>query len=253
MLLVVIAVGLALRLVGAGARLSHDEGYSWLVATAPTAEAFFDRMAAFENTPPLFYALLAVLPHDSEGWLRVVSIVAGTLWIPLTYAIGRTLYGPRGALLAALMVAVVPFAVSYSDYSRAFMLAGLGLLIALRAASKLITGTAHERRWSAVFVLGAAVALWSEYYSLAFLGAFVVALLMVSPVPYPHLTKGMLRGRKATPLLLIAAILLVLARELALVLMFWGYALGGLVNHVAARVAARGEELALGLDDRMRQ
>jgi MFS family permease len=176
---VVIAVGLALRLVGAGARLSHDEGYSWLVATAPTAEAFFDRMAAFENTPPLFYALLAVLPHDSEGWLRVVSIVAGTLWIPLTYAIGRTLYGPRGALLAALMVAVAPFAVSYSDYSRAFMLAGLGLLIALLAATKLITGTPHERRWSAVFVLGAAIALWSEYYSLAFLGAFVVALLMI--------------------------------------------------------------------------
>src|SRR5947209_3706731 len=51
----------------------------------------------------------------------------------------------------------------------------------------------------------------------AALGAFLVALLMVSQVSYPHLTKSMLRGKgTATPLLLTSAILLVLAREAAL-------------------------------------
>jgi CDP-diacylglycerol--serine O-phosphatidyltransferase len=95
-------------------------------------------------------------------------------------------------------------------------------------------------------VVHAAIEAWATA------GAFLVALLMVSQVTYPHLTKGMLRGRKATPLLLLAAILLVLARELALVLMFWGYALGGMIQYIAAKVADRGRDLTPGLDDRLR-
>jgi 4-amino-4-deoxy-L-arabinose transferase-like glycosyltransferase len=166
-LLLITAAGLALRLVGAGARLSHDEGYTWLVANAPSPGAFFDRMADYENTPPLFYGLLAPLPHDSEFWLRSVSIACGTLWIPVTYLIGRELFDRRAGLVAAAMVAVAPFAVSYSDYSRAFMLAGLALLVALLAA---------VQRRAVLFVVACAVALWSEYYALAFLVAFVVAL-----------------------------------------------------------------------------
>lgn len=60
------------------------------------------------------------------------------------------------------------------------------------------------------------------------LGGLVVALLMVSRVPYPHLTKQLLRGRHhfghlVQALLLVA--LLVVTHELALFLVFWGYAL----------------------------
>src|SRR5437763_6191927 len=63
-------------------------------------------------------------------------------------------------------------------------------------------------------------------------GALLVALLMVSAVPYPHFTKGLLRGRGLRPLLsaLPAVVLLVVLRDLALVLLFWLYALGGAAN-----------------------
>ncbi len=75
-------------------------------------------------------------------------------------------------------------------------------------------------------------------------GAFLVAMLMVSQVSYPHLTKQMLRGgRTAVPLLLTTAVLLVLAREAAVALLFWGYALVGLGRHVAGRVAQRDKSL----------
>jgi CDP-diacylglycerol--serine O-phosphatidyltransferase len=72
-----------------------------------------------------------------------------------------------------------------------------------------------------------AVRRWIEV--LAPLGAVMVALLMVSRVPYPHVTKQMLRGRRhfghlIQVILLVFVILLV--RELALVLIFWVYALG---------------------------
>jgi CDP-diacylglycerol--serine O-phosphatidyltransferase len=87
----------------------------------------------------------------------------------------------------------------------------------------------------------------------AAIGAFLVALLMVSQVSYPHLTKSMLRRKTATPLLLTSAILLVLVREAALTLLFWGYALVGFGHYLTARVAAPSKELPPGLDERIRR
>ena len=84
------------------------------------------------------------------------------------------------------------------------------------------------------------------------IGAFLVALLMVSQVSYPHLTKSMLRRKTATPLLLTSAILLVLVREAALTLLFWGYALVGFGHYLTARVAVPGTDLSAGLDERQR-
>jgi phosphatidylserine synthase len=79
----------------------------------------------------------------------------------------------------------------------------------------------------------------------ATLGAFLVALLMVSQVSYPHLTKQILRGgRTAVPLILTSAVLLVLAREAAVALLFWGYALLGAARYVADKVAKRDKSLA---------
>jgi CDP-diacylglycerol---serine O-phosphatidyltransferase len=62
----------------------------------------------------------------------------------------------------------------------------------------------------------------------ATLGALLVALLMVSQVPYPHLTKQLLRGRRHFNHLIqlvLAVFVLMLVQELALVVVFWGYAL----------------------------
>ncbi len=59
--------------------------------------------------------------------------------------------------------------------------------------------------------------------------ALVVALLMVSRVPYPHVTKQMFRGRRPVGhliQLLLAALIILLLKEVALILVFWGYALG---------------------------
>lgn len=67
------------------------------------------------------------------------------------------------------------------------------------------------------------------------LGALVVALLMVSVVPYPHVTKQWLRGRRHVwhvIQLLLAIFFIVVVRELALAAVFWIYALGLPVRHV---------------------
>src|SRR5262245_24494220 len=66
------------------------------------------------------------------------------------------------------------------------------------------------------------------------IGALFVALLMVSIVPYPHVTKQVLRGRRHVGHLiqvLLAVFIVFLIRELALFLLFWVYALGIPVRH----------------------
>lgn len=73
---------------------------------------------------------------------------------------------------------------------------------------------------------------------LAPLGALGVAVLMVSRVPYPHLTKQWLRGRRrfshVVQIVLLASVC-ILIRELAVVLLFWAYALAFPVRHAVLR------------------
>jgi CDP-diacylglycerol--serine O-phosphatidyltransferase len=72
----------------------------------------------------------------------------------------------------------------------------------------------------------------------ALLGGLVIALLMVSRVPYPHVTKQVLRGRRHFSHLvqvILFAFIIVLLRDLALVLLFWIYALGIPLRYAVAR------------------
>jgi CDP-diacylglycerol--serine O-phosphatidyltransferase len=62
----------------------------------------------------------------------------------------------------------------------------------------------------------------------AVLGAISVALLMVSRFSYPHLTKQILRGKRSILYIvqvILAASVMYLFQELAVALVFWGYAL----------------------------
>ena len=161
---VLILGALAVRLVAVGDTLSNDEGYTWLVASAGGPHAFFDRLGAYENTPPLYYLLTWPFPDDGVAWLRIVAVLSGVGCVAAVYWIAR---GGRAGLYAAAALAVAPFAVSYSDYARGFLLADLGLLLAL--------GAAMQRRWW-LYWLGAGVALYAEYDSALFLAAVAFAV-----------------------------------------------------------------------------
>jgi CDP-diacylglycerol--serine O-phosphatidyltransferase len=72
----------------------------------------------------------------------------------------------------------------------------------------------------------------------ALLGALTIALLMVSRIPYPHVTKQVLRGKRHFSHLIqviLFAFIIVLIRDLALVLLFWIYALGVPLRYAVAR------------------
>jgi len=89
------------------------------------------------------------------------------------------------------------------------------------------------------------------------IGALTVALLMVSRVPYPHLTKQLLRGRRHFSYLIriiLAVCIVALTRELALLMLFWIYALSIPARYLLVR-GLRGQAFqpAAGLDDVLRR
>jgi hypothetical protein len=204
---VIVLLAVVCRIVGLGDRLTADEGYSWLVASAPDPGAFFDRLAMYENTPPLFYALLAPLPLDDEVWIRLPAVVAGVAAVPVLYAIVRPLVGTRAALLAALGLAVAPLHVAFSNYARGFTLAGLGSLLALWAVARLAQGA--PQRWWWLYALGAALAVYSEYYAPLFLLPLLGVVLALRVRPWREVV-----ALGIAPMLLIAAWLPELSRSL---------------------------------------
>jgi CDP-diacylglycerol--serine O-phosphatidyltransferase len=89
-----------------------------------------------------------------------------------------------------------------------------------------------ERSVVPVGAINAWIATWAP------VGALVVALLMVSRLSYPHATKQLLRRRRHFGYMLHTLVLLslvALLREVALLVVFWGYALSIPVRVIVVR------------------
>jgi hypothetical protein len=173
----IVVLAIAVRVVGIGSRLSVDEAYSWYVASGPSAHDFLQRLAASENTPPLFYLLVMLMPGTQPALLRVPAALPGVLLCVALFFALRSRLGDRAALLAALGVAVAPYLITYSNLARGFMLADLALLVAFWA---LVSLSERETRgkW-AVFLVAGSVALWTEYVSVICLAAMLLGALWI--------------------------------------------------------------------------
>jgi 4-amino-4-deoxy-L-arabinose transferase-like glycosyltransferase len=171
-------VGLALRLSLYGDSLFGDELSTYYIVAG---HSFGQVMHLLNNhsvelNPPLFFILTWVsqsLFGLSTESLRLVSLLAGTATIPLTFALGR-MVGPRTGLVAAVLAATSPFLIYYSTEARAYALmaslvlaAALALLKALRSSGwgwwilySVCTCAAAYTHYMSVFAL-IALALWA--------------------------------------------------------------------------------------------
>ena len=158
-------LALGLRLYGVGdLRLYSDSAYSVAVARQSLADLTASR--AYDGHPPLFYYILF-------GWLRLVetteltarlpAILLGVALVPAVFALGRSLVGVRGGLIAAALVAVAPDLVVHSRLVRMYSLLPLAVtaswLLLIRA--RRIGGRAWALHFAATLV-----ALFSHYYAL---------------------------------------------------------------------------------------
>jgi len=156
--------------------------------------------------------LLLRLGQDWEGNPLVGKVVAVTAALYLACALLR---------LARFNVENSPDPASHKRFKGLPSPAAAGCLASLailRSGSDLFGG------WVALddYAVRTFVKFWAP------LGGLLVALLMVSRLSYPHLTKQLLRGRCSFGFLvevLLAVAVIALAPDLAFFLLFWVYAL----------------------------
>ncbi len=168
---------IALILLATAARLYQiqaqsvwfDEGWSAYAAAQPTLAG---AVAADATNPPLYYLALNLFARGlgtSEFSLRLFSLLAGLLTIPLAYQLGRRLFSARAGLYGALLVALSPPLWWASQEARMYtLLAALVLVCALAFHALLARPT--RRAWLALLAAelallyahntGPVVALW---------------------------------------------------------------------------------------------
>ncbi|HET9492835.1 MAG TPA: glycosyltransferase family 39 protein [Chloroflexia bacterium] len=120
----------------------YDEIVTAYYARLATPEEVIDLVRSWADHAPLGYLITWALRGLGGGeWaIRLHYALAGTAAIYAMYLLGRALFGTRGGLLAALMLAVWPFAVYYSQEARPYtyllLFSCLQALAAYRAAER---------------------------------------------------------------------------------------------------------------------
>jgi len=119
------ALALALRFYQlAGKSLWLDEAVQARSAHLNTLEEVLAQVYVDVNQMPLPYVVTWLLRPwgDSEFILRLPAVVEGTLMVLAVYVLAKALFGTRSGLVAALLSAIFPFAVWYSQEARSYAL-----------------------------------------------------------------------------------------------------------------------------------
>ncbi len=174
----------------------YDEAFTPVHVLHPSLFATLRSVVHSENTPPLWYVLEwadSRLLGTGEVALRLPSALAGIVTVAVAWAIGAELEGPpapgppaRGgpapgprprcvAISCALLVAVNPLFVWYSQEARAYalfvLMAALAMLCFLRVEREPTRGR------TALFALSGALALLTHYFAVFLLIGMALWLL----------------------------------------------------------------------------
>jgi mannosyltransferase len=156
----------------------YDEAFTPIHVLHPSLWATLRSVTHTENTPPLWYVLEwadSRLLGTGEVALRLPSALAGIATVPVAWAIAREIGSRRAAIVCAVLVAVNPLFVWYSQEARAYglfvLVVALALLCFLRALRE------PTPRRVAAFALTGALALLTHYFAVFLLIPMAVFLL----------------------------------------------------------------------------
>jgi hypothetical protein len=159
-------IGLAFRLPSFNDSLWGDElATNFVVNGFGVGDPLWIVRHGKEATPPLFFLLTWLTKgFDGVDGVRLVSLVAGLLTIPLTYALGVRTVGTRAAVVGAALVALSPAQIFYSTEARAYALMMLFCLLA--CICLLIALESGRFRWWVAYGASVSAAMYTHYTSL---------------------------------------------------------------------------------------
>lgn len=176
-IIAVVLAGFLLRLWRLGGEsLWTDEGSTWTAASS-SVRRLIELCATRDASPPLFYLLASIgyrLGHDEAG-LRLVSALASTGLIILTYRLARLAAGRRTSTIAAAFTALSPYQLMYAQEARTYTTVAfftvLSLYLFARAA---LLG--RPRAWLP-YVVATTLGLYTQ--AIALLGVAVQGFMVV--------------------------------------------------------------------------
>lgn len=167
-----------------------------------------------DTSPPLYFLALAGLravAGEADFALRYASVAFGVVSVPLMFVVGRALFSPWTGLVAALLLALSPIHVFYSQEVRNY-----SLFLALSLVSIWLLWSifrAHHRSWlrAALWLGVVALMVYTHLFALfivAFEGLALLVWLLRRARDRRWLVALLVVGLVATPAVLIGASLL---------------------------------------------
>jgi uncharacterized membrane protein len=152
-----------------------DELFSiWL---AKQSFVRFWQVMSHENHPPLYYLMLSAwikIFGSSAFAVRSLSAICGVAIIPVIFVAMRRLYNIQIAYYVAVLTAVLPPLVRYSQEARMYAPVALFATIALVGA--LLYLQTPNKKYGILFAAGMTLALYTHYFSV-FLWLMLVILI----------------------------------------------------------------------------
>jgi uncharacterized membrane protein len=190
----IILLGLAVRLWGlTDYGVWFDEAYHVQLVKLPTVGAMLDAVLSNPPSDPLYVLLLRPWTEMfgyGDTAIRRLSVIFSTATLPATYWLGRVLFDYRAGLLAALFLAVSPYAVELGQEAALYALASLTTTAALAAGWRWrVTGT---RRDMVLYIVVGIVAIYSHYVVAVILVLFALLSLILSAEPRQVTTRAWL-------------------------------------------------------------
>jgi uncharacterized membrane protein len=162
-----------------------DESHTWLFASSPWAQ-FLPTLRLIGVHPPFYFfleKLLVSVLGDSEGSLRLLSLLADLPAILLVAWLGWEIGGAAGALVAGWFWAFNPFTLWYAQEARPYALAALLSIIALICFRKAEARLSRSTLIVASLVL--ALGLVTHFFFFLTTGAFIIlSLLQIRKSPH---------------------------------------------------------------------
>lgn len=162
MILLVLIVALFLRLILLDQSLWLDEAINVVNAKNLDFLSFVSRYPIGDFHPPLYFALLWIWGHVfdfSEISVRIPSVILGVATVWLSYLLGKDFFGKKVGIISALLLAVSPLHVYYSQEARMYSLSAFVCILSFYFLIK----TLESKKWTIFYILSLCLVLYSDY------------------------------------------------------------------------------------------
>ena len=175
-------LGFALRLARYQQTVFGDELSTLYIVDGRSLADVMDYVSGdAEITPPLYFILawLTTKLGSAPELVRLPSLIAGTISIPLVYLVGVRALSRPAALIAAAVMALSPFMISYSADGRGYAVA---IALLLGSTLAMLAGARDGRaRWWVAYGALSLLAMYTHYTAAFVLVAQLVWLLWAHP------------------------------------------------------------------------